>query len=151
MLNPKRQKILCNIFSTISDGFSRNSSTWVLPHKRGLDIARRAPEAMFWYGPFFHRFQWRWHENAWNIFPHMKPHLCTVEILVLLKCLIDVYVYSIRWGFLKWGYPKSSQILHFILVVFVINHPAIGVPPFQEYIYIYIICVNYSDLTVTSP
>lgn len=47
MLNPKRQKILCNIFSTISDGFSRNSSTWVLPHKRGLDIARRAPEAMF--------------------------------------------------------------------------------------------------------
>ena len=54
---------------------------------------------------------------------------------------IQLYVYRISCntsfistygGFLKWGYP---QIIHFnriLIRLSIINHPAIGVPPFME-------------------
>ena len=41
---------------------------------------------------------------------------------------------KLKGGFLKSGYPKSSILVGFSMFfnINIINHPAIGVPPFYE-------------------
>ena len=57
-------------------------------------------------------------------------------LAMIVDALVDDFgwgdyptLYNVYGGFLKWGY---HQIIHFRLGFSIVNHPAIGVPPFVE-------------------